>query len=78
MMAIPPIMIYTVGHSTRSLDEFVDLLRAYGIKRLVDVRIIPRSRHNPQFNMDTLGKFLRNRRIACRHMTDLSGLRHPR
>lgn len=68
--------IYTVGHSTHSLDDFVVLLRAYGINRLVDVRTIPRSRHNPQFNRDTLGKFLRNRRISYRHMKNLGGLRH--
>lgn len=70
--------VYTVGHSTRSLDEFVGLLRAYGIERLVDVRTIPRSRHNPQFNKNTLGKLLRNRRICYRHMKALGGLRHAR
>lgn len=72
----PEVTIYTVGHSTRSLDDFVGLLRAYGIERLVDVRTIPRSRHNPQFNRDTLGKSLRNRRIGYRHMKELGGLRH--
>jgi uncharacterized protein (DUF488 family) len=72
------VVIYTVGHSTRSLDDFVVLLRHYGIARLVDVRTIPRSRHNPQFNGDTLGKSLRNRRIGYRHMKKLGGLRHPR
>jgi uncharacterized protein (DUF488 family) len=70
--------VYTVGHSTHSLDEFVGLLRAYGIEQLVDVRTIPRSRHNPQFNKDTLGKLLRNRRIGYRHMKALGGLRHAR
>lgn len=70
------IVVYTVGHSTRSLDDFVELLRHYGIARLVDVRTIPRSRHNPQFNGDTLGKSLRNRRIGYRHMKNLGGLRH--
>ncbi|MBT1073933.1 DUF488 family protein [Geobacter grbiciae] len=70
--------IYTVGHSTRSLEEFVALLRAHGIRQLVDVRTIPRSRHNPQFNRDTLGTFLRNRRIGYRHMKELGGLRHAR
>jgi uncharacterized protein (DUF488 family) len=72
------LLIYTVGHSTHSLDDFVGLLRAYGIERLVDVRTIPRSRHNPQFNFDTLGRFLRNRRIGYRHMKELGGLRHAR
>jgi uncharacterized protein (DUF488 family) len=70
--------VYTVGHSTRSLDDFVGLLRAYSIERLVDVRTIPRSRHNPQFNFDTLGTSLRNRRIGYRHMKELGGLRHAR
>jgi len=70
------VKVYTVGHSTHSLDEFVGLLRAYGIERLVDVRTIPRSRHNPQFNRDTLGKLLHNRRIGYRHMKELGGLRH--
>jgi uncharacterized protein (DUF488 family) len=70
--------IFTVGHSTHSLDDFMALLRANGIERLVDVRTIPRSRHNPQFNHDTLGKFLRNRRIGYRRMKELGGLRHSR
>ena len=72
------LVIFTVGHSTHSLDDFVELLRHYSIKRLVDVRSIPRSRHNPQFNKDTLGGFLRNRRISYRHMKELGGLRHSR
>jgi len=72
------VTIFTVGHSTHSLDDFIGLLRAYGIERLVDVRTIPRSRHNPQFNHDTLGKFLRNRRIGYSHMKELGGLRHAR
>jgi len=73
-----PLTIYTVGHSTRSLEEFVGLLRAHGIRQLVDVRTIPRSRHNPQFNHDTLSTYLRNRRIGYRHMKELGGLRHAR
>ena len=77
--ALPePIVIFTVGHSTHDLDNFVALLRHHSIERLVDVRSIPRSRHNPQFNKDTLGGFLRNRRIAYRHLEELGGLRHSR
>lgn len=72
------VTVYTVGHSTHSLDDFVGLLRAYGIKQLVDVRTIPRSRHNPQFNADTLPRYLRNRRIGYRHLKELGGLRHAR
>jgi len=77
-MTRPPMTIFTIGHSTHGLEEFVKMLRAYGIRQLVDVRTIPRSRHNPQFNMDTLGKALRNRRINYRHVKDLGGLRHAR
>lgn len=71
-------VVYTVGHSTHSFEELVELLRAHGIERLVDVRTVPRSRRNPQFNRDTLGPALRNRRIAYRHMADLGGLRRTR
>ncbi|HEX2139867.1 MAG TPA: DUF488 domain-containing protein [Woeseiaceae bacterium] len=72
-------VVFTVGHSTRSFEELVALLRAHGVERLVDVRTMPRSRRNPQFNRETLGPALRNRRIAYRHMQDLGGLRrtHP-
>ncbi len=70
--------IYTVGHSTRTLDEFVTILRAHDVERVVDVRTIPRSRHNPQFNRETLSKALHNRHLSYRHMKDLGGLRHAR
>lgn len=71
-------IIYTVGHSTRSLDELVALLRGFGIRRVVDVRTIPRSRHNPQFNRKTLAAALHNRRLSYRHLKGLGGLRHAR
>ena len=67
-----------MGHSTRSLDAFFHLLKAHGVRRLVDIRTVPRSRHNPQFNRETLGKFIRNRHINYRHMKALGGLRHAR
>jgi uncharacterized protein (DUF488 family) len=71
-------VIFTVGHSTRSVDELVKILRAHGVERLVDVRAIPRSRHNPQFNRDALRKALHNRRLSYRHMKALGGLRRAR
>lgn len=71
-------VLYTVGHSTHSLDELVAMLRAHGVERLVDVRTIPRSRHNPQFNRETLSKSLHNRQLSYRHMKALGGLRHAR
>jgi uncharacterized protein (DUF488 family) len=72
------LLIQTIGHSTRPLEELIALLKAHGVKQLVDVRSIPRSRHNPQFNRDTLSTKLRNTRIGYRHMKGLGGLRHPR
>ena len=68
----------TIGHSTRSLDEFVATLKAHGVECLVDIRTIPRSRHNPQFNGDSLPSALRAAGIDYRHMKELGGLRHPR
>jgi uncharacterized protein (DUF488 family) len=70
--------IFTVGHSTRSIDEFVELLRAHGVKGIVDVRSIPRSRHNPQFNTDMLRHSLQQEHISYEHIQELGGLRHAR
>lgn len=71
-------LILTIGHSTRTIEAFIELLRAKGVRRLVDVRTIPRSRHNPQFNRDTLPKTLRHAGIGYTHMKELGGLRHAR
>jgi uncharacterized protein (DUF488 family) len=68
--------IFTVGHSTRSIDEFVGLLRAHGVEGIVDVRSIPRSLHNPQFNSDLLKHSLEQRNISYQHIKELGGLRH--
>ena len=70
--------IFTVGHSTRSIEVFLDLLRAQGVKRVIDVRTIPRSRHNPQFNRETLPLALRQAGIGYTHLPELGGLRHAR
>jgi uncharacterized protein (DUF488 family) len=71
-------LILTVGHSTRTIEVFIELLLAHGVRRLVDVRTIPRSWHNPQFNRDTLPKALQHAGIAYTHMEELGGLRHAR
>lgn len=68
--------IFTVGHSTRSIEDFLELLKHYNITELVDIRTIPKSRHNPQFNGDTLAHILRNHHIGYRHQKNLGGLRH--
>jgi uncharacterized protein (DUF488 family) len=70
-------VIYTIGHSTRPIDEFIGILNAYGIGQLVDVRTIPRSRRNPQFGIEHLPGSLTTAGIAYRHMPGLGGLRHP-
>ncbi len=70
--------IWTVGHSTRPIGEFIGLLRAHEIRRLVDVRTIPRSRRNPQFNTDTLALSLRDAGLPYRHLPELGGLRKPK
>jgi uncharacterized protein (DUF488 family) len=68
----------TIGHSTHPIEEFIGMLQAHGIRRLVDVRTIPRSRHNPQFNRDSLPASLEAAGIGYRHMPGLGGLRHAR
>jgi uncharacterized protein (DUF488 family) len=68
--------IYTIGHSTYTVDEFVAMLQAFHIEMLVDVRSIPKSRHNPQFNKDELEKSLRKYKIDYMHLGLLGGLRH--
>ena len=70
--------IWTIGHSTRPIDEFIDVLRAHEIRLLVDVRTIPHSRHNPQFNTDTLAESLRKAGLVSLHMPTLGGLRKAR
>ena len=73
-----PLIVLTIGHSTRSIEEFIRLLKAHGVQRVIDVRTIPRSRHNPQFSRDQLSPALHRARIHYRHMPGLGGLRHAR
>jgi uncharacterized protein (DUF488 family) len=72
------VVIFTIGHSTLPIDEFIGLLLTHGVSRLVDVRTVPRSRHNPQFNRDTLQESLAAEGINYTHMPGLGGLRHAR
>lgn len=71
-------VIFTIGHGTKSIDEFIDLLKAYEVQRVVDVRTIPKSRHNPQFNKEALPKNLKKVHIGYIHIKGLGGLRHPK
>jgi uncharacterized protein (DUF488 family) len=68
--------LYTIGHSTRTLEEFLDLLQAHGIQELVDVRTIPQSRRYPHFGKDTLAVALKVAGIVYTHLPQLGGLRH--
>jgi len=69
--------VYTVGHSTRPIEVFIELLKSFEITHLVDVRTIPRSRRNPQFNKESLPEPLGAVSIAYTHIPGLGGLRKP-
>ena len=70
--------IFTLGHSTLPIERFATVLRVYGIKRLADIRTIPRSRHNPQFNDTALANSLKAQHLEYVQMKALGGLRHAR
>ena len=70
--------ILTIGHSTRTFDEFAELLKANCATMVVDVRTVPRSRHNPQFNKETLPNTLKPFGVKYIHMPDIGGLRRPK
>lgn len=73
-----PLTLWTIGHSTRPIEEFALLLQAHGIQLLIDVRTIPRSRYNPQFNTEALATRLADAGIGYRHAAALGGLRKPK
>jgi uncharacterized protein (DUF488 family) len=70
--------VFTIGHSTRPIDEFIAMLKGHKIARLVDVRTVPRSRTNPQFNKEALPSSLAAAAITYSHVPELGGLRKPR
>jgi carbohydrate kinase (thermoresistant glucokinase family) len=70
--------VLTIGHSTHRLDEFIRLLQAHGVSRVVDVRTVPRSRHNPQFNKASLPRALKKAGVRYVHLPGLGGLRHAK
>ncbi|HET8877590.1 MAG TPA: DUF488 domain-containing protein [Casimicrobiaceae bacterium] len=72
---MPRDVVYTIGHSTRSAEAFVGLLEAHGVTCLADVRTVPRSRHNPQFNGDALAATLAPHAIGYERMQGLGGFR---
>src|SRR5690348_12775603 len=68
--------LFTIGHSTHPIGEFIGMLKAHGIQTLVDIRTVPKSRHNPQFNTEALAKSLLEHDIRYMHMKELGGLRY--
>ncbi|MGD0089306.1 MAG: DUF488 domain-containing protein [Planctomycetota bacterium] len=76
--AEPAPIVLTIGHSTRALEEFIGLLQAHGVTRIVDVRTVPRSWHNPQFNKNSLPRALKKAGVKYLHMPGLGGLRHAK
>jgi len=71
-------VVLTIGHSTRAIEEFTGLLQRHGVRRLVDVRSMPKSRYNPQFNREELERSLGEAGIAYTHLPALGGLRRAR
>jgi uncharacterized protein (DUF488 family) len=69
--------VYTIGHSTRTLAEFIDLIKTYDVTLIVDVRTVPHSRHNPQFNKEPLPETFKAEGIKYLHVPDLGGFRRP-
>ena len=76
--AAPSGIVLTIGHSTRTLTEFIRLLQLHAVTRVVDVRTVPRSRHNPQFNKDSLALALEQAGLGYVHIPGLGGLRHAK
>jgi uncharacterized protein (DUF488 family) len=70
--------VWTVGHSNRPVGELIDLLRAHAVETLADIRTVPKSRHNPQFNRENLPAALADAGIRYVHLPALGGLRHAR
>ena len=74
----PSTLVMTIGHFTRMLAEFIRLLQAHAVSCVVDVRTVPRSRHNPQFNQASLPRALKKAGLEYVHMPGLGGLRHAK
>ncbi len=70
--------VYTIGHSTRSIEEFILVLKHYNIEIVADVRKVPKSKHNPQFEGPHLEKSLEENGMSYIHIPQLGGLRYPK
>ena len=74
----PAVLVLSIGHATRPLADFLTILKAHEVEKVADIRTVPRSRHNPQFNQETLPQALAEAGIGYVHLSGLGGLRHPR
>jgi uncharacterized protein (DUF488 family) len=72
------VVLYSIGHSTRTIEEFAALLAARGVRRLADIRTVPKSRHVPQFNSEPMKASMARSGIDYEHLPELGGLRKPR
>jgi len=72
----PP--VFTIGHSTRPIGKFIELLHSHGVEQIIDIRSVPKSRHNPQFNSDALAVSLHSAGILYAYLKELGGLRRAR
>ncbi len=70
--------VLTLGYGTRTLEEFTELLQIYGITTLIDVRAVPHSRYNPQFNKEALPSHLKHYGIKYTHIPEIGGMRRPK
>ena len=77
-LPIEHLVVLTIGHSTRTFDEFIEILKTHGLNLVVDVRTVPRSRHNPQFNKEILPDQLKRFGIKYIHLPEIGGLRRPK
>lgn len=68
--------LYTIGHSTHNLEDFINLVLGHGATDIIDIRTVPKSRHVPWFNKDSLGIALKKENVTYSHMPTLGGLRH--
>jgi uncharacterized protein (DUF488 family) len=75
---VPTNLLLTIGHSIRPIDEFIELVKDHSVEEIADVRSVPKSRHCPQFNSDSLSESLRQAQIRYTHIEKLGGLRHTR
>lgn len=67
--------IFTIGYSTHPFEDFLGLLKAHHIKKVIDIRTIPKSRHSPEYNMEELKQSLKKAKIGYKHLKELGGLR---